>query len=101
MLADVLVKFWNDECGAVLSTEYLMLGTVVAVGGASGMAAMRDSVSDEFREYGQSVREVRQAYNVNTRSGGGAQARGTAVSDNPTAGTSPVIVHTPVQTPAF
>lgn len=61
MTVNLLKKFWADEEGGVLATEYLMLGTIVAVGGTSGLVAMRDSMNSEFKEFGESVHEVRQA----------------------------------------
>ncbi|MCA9178316.1 MAG: hypothetical protein KDB14_27835 [Planctomycetales bacterium] len=27
-----LKRFWNDECGGLLSAEYLLLGTLLAIG---------------------------------------------------------------------
>jgi Flp pilus assembly pilin Flp len=62
MFRSLLSRFWNDECGAVIATEYLMLGSVVAVGSASGMVAMRDTIVDEYKELGASVREIRQTH---------------------------------------
>lgn len=61
MTVNLLKKFWADEEGGVLATEYLMLGTIVAVGGTTGLVAMRDSMNSEFKEFGNSVHEVREA----------------------------------------
>jgi Flp pilus assembly pilin Flp len=61
MFANLLKKLWADECGAVIATEYLMLGSIVAVGGTTGLVAMRDAMTSEYQEFGTSVREVRQA----------------------------------------
>lgn len=82
MFRTLLVRFWNDEAGAVIAAEYLMLGSVVAVGGASGMSAMRDAVNDEYRELGASIREVRQAHRVPMPKG---VQTGTASAGAPTA----------------
>lgn len=62
MLRSLLTRFWEDENGAVVALEYLMLGSIVAVGSATGMVAMRDSVVTEYQEFGQSIRDVRQTY---------------------------------------
>lgn len=62
MIAQLMKKFWADECGAVVAMEYLMLGSIVAVGGVTGLVSMRDSMNNEMVEFGNSVREVRQAY---------------------------------------
>jgi len=62
MIKRLLIKLWHDESGAIVATEYLMLGSIVAAGGVGGMVAMRDAMIDEFREFGQTTREIRQAY---------------------------------------
>ena len=76
MLRNLFAQLWQDENGAVLSTEYLMLGSIVAMGAASGMAAMRDSMNDEFKEFGQSSRELRQSYSIPTQQSGNGAAGG-------------------------
>lgn len=60
MTVNMLKKFWADEYGGVIAAEYLMLGTLVAVGSASGLVTMRDSMNAECQEFGNTVREVRQ-----------------------------------------
>lgn len=62
MLLNLFVRLWQDETAAVMSTEYLMLGSIVAAGGTTGMIQLRDSMTDEYKEFGQSVRELRQSY---------------------------------------
>lgn len=53
-------RLWSDDGGAVLTTEYLALGSIVALGTTSGLSAMRDSVNDECKEFGQAVHQVAQ-----------------------------------------
>lgn len=81
MFRTLLTQLWNDETGAVISTEYLLLGSVVAVGSASGMAAMRDSIIDEYKDLGGSIHEVRQQYAVPVAKTRGATHGGTSVTD--------------------
>ncbi len=59
---NLLAKLWTAEDGAVIATEYLMLGSIVAAGSATGLASMRDAMVSEYQEFGQSVRDVRRAY---------------------------------------
>lgn len=61
MFVNLLKKLWADESGAVIATEYLMLGSIVAVGGATGLVSMRDAMTSEYQEFGNNVREVRQS----------------------------------------
>lgn len=84
MLRNLFVQLWEDESGAIVATEYLMLGSIVAMGAASGMAAMRDSMVEEYKEFGQSTRELRQSYSIPVQqSGNGAKAGGSNAINTP------------------
>jgi Flp pilus assembly pilin Flp len=54
-------RLWQDDNGAV-TLEYLLLGTLVAAGSVAGLSAMTESVNNEMKEFGSSVRQIRQAY---------------------------------------
>lgn len=81
MLYALLTRLWNDEAGSILATEYLMLGTIVGVGSAAGLATVRDSINEEYKEFGNTVRDVRQSYSVPMKKGGSGSANGTTVVD--------------------
>lgn len=83
MLRELFTRLWKDESGAVIATEYLMLGTIVGLGGASGLAAMQDGMNQEYVEFGSAVRETRQAYSVPGARGAAGRTHGTAAVDTP------------------
>jgi hypothetical protein len=60
-MRSLLTRLWSDDTGSVIATEYLMLGSIVSLGGIGGLVAMRDSMNDGYREFGESVREIRPA----------------------------------------
>jgi Flp pilus assembly pilin Flp len=62
MIRELMTRLWKDESGSIIATEYLMLGTVVAIGSVGGMTTIRDTVNEEYQEYGNTLREVRQAH---------------------------------------
>jgi len=62
MFVNLLRTLWSDESGAVLSTEYIMLGSIVAAGGSTGMVALRDSMTDECKDFGASIGELRRSH---------------------------------------
>ncbi|MBI1915254.1 MAG: hypothetical protein HYS12_11025 [Planctomycetes bacterium] len=80
-LCRLMGKLWADDCGALLATEYMTLGAVVVLGGVGGLASMRDAVNDEMKEYGNSVRQIRQQYSVPGFKGAGASTAGSAATD--------------------
>jgi hypothetical protein len=59
-----LMNLWADDCGAVLTLEYLALGGLAAARCAAGLDSMRDSVVDECEEFGHYVRETNQSYHL-------------------------------------
>jgi len=65
MFKSLITRFWADEAGAVIATEYLMLGSIVAAGSTTGLVSMRDAVVSEYQEFGDSVKDIRKAYGVN------------------------------------
>jgi len=62
MFVNTLRALWADESGAVLSTEYIMLGSIVAAGGSTGMVALRDSMTEECKDFGASIGELRRSH---------------------------------------
>lgn len=77
----MLNKLWQDDSGAVLSAEYLILGSVVVLGGVGGLMAMSESVNSEMGEFGKSVRQIRQSYSAPGFNSGVAGNHGSAASN--------------------
>jgi hypothetical protein len=75
-LGTLFGNLWNDDGGAVLASEYLTLGSVVVLGGVTGLTSLRDSVNDEMREFGGAIRSVRQSYSVAGQRSGVASTSG-------------------------
>jgi len=55
-------QLWQDDCGGVITAEYLLLGSILTVGTISGMTAMRDATVEEMKESGNTMRAVREHY---------------------------------------
>lgn len=58
----VVRAFWNDECGAILSAEAALLGTVGVVGAGAGISAMAESVDAEMQDVAFAIRSLDQSY---------------------------------------
>ena len=61
-IVNLAKQLWNDDCGAIIAAEYIMLGSVLMLGTAQGLATLRDSTNQELQEMGSAVRETRQHY---------------------------------------
>ena len=64
----LLQKLWNDERGAVMSIELVLIGSVVLLGLIVGLAAYRDSIVQELGDAGASVGSLDQSYAIEIQS---------------------------------
>lgn len=62
-----LMKLWRrlrkDERGGLLSTEYIILGTLLTLGLIVGITAARNSIVTELEDYAASLRPVHPGLN--------------------------------------
>lgn len=60
----MLKRFWNDQNGAVVSSELALVGTVVVIGMVTGLANLRDTVTSELADTAQAIGGINQSYQV-------------------------------------
>lgn len=58
----LLRKLWHDDCGAIITAEYMMVFGIMTLGAAQGLSSMRDAATQEMQETGAAVREARLYY---------------------------------------
>jgi len=78
----VLKRLWNDEGGAIISIELVLVGTVLLLGLIVGLSALRDSVNNELADVGGAVDELNQSYIYNSVVGHSWAVAGTDFDDN-------------------
>lgn len=54
-LSSLADSFWNDDAGAVLSVEYVLLSGVLVTGVVPGLVAARNSINAAYANMGNSV----------------------------------------------
>lgn len=52
---DKLAGFWRDDSGALLSSEYLILGTILTIGLIVGISAAQIAINEEFDDYAHAI----------------------------------------------
>lgn len=57
-----MTKLWHDCGGGVLSTEMLLLTSLLVAGLASGLTEVRNAVSNEFADVANAVQNLNQSY---------------------------------------
>jgi hypothetical protein len=50
-----LLSLWNDESGSLLSSEYILLGSILTLGLIVGITAARDSIITELEDYAEAI----------------------------------------------
>lgn len=61
-MKNLLRNLWDDEQGAVLSAEAVMLGTVGVLGAGVGANMVTDSINSEMQDVAYAFRHLDQSY---------------------------------------
>jgi hypothetical protein len=59
-----LKKFWNDEAGAIISAELVLVLTIAVIAMVVGLSSVRDAVVTELADIAQAIGNVDQTYTV-------------------------------------
>lgn len=61
----LLIKaLWADECGLILSSELVLIGTMGVLGATVGLNMAATSVNEEFKDFAFAIRSLDQSYSV-------------------------------------
>ena len=60
----MIKSLWFDENGAVVSIEYVLIGTICGIGVLAGLTSLRDGVATELADVGGAVSWLNQAYAI-------------------------------------
>jgi hypothetical protein len=88
----MMSKLWQDDCGALISSEFLFVATILVIGTIVGLSAVRDAVNVEMSEYANALLALSQGYIVSGQSGCCASTDGSQAIDTPSLVTPPVCV---------
>lgn len=82
-MRSLLCRLWNEDHGAVITTEYLFFVTIVVIGTIVGLANVRDAINAELSELGNAILALNQGYTVSGTSGCSASTNGSMAIDTP------------------
>jgi hypothetical protein len=60
----IIRRLWTEEDGYILSTELVLVGSLLVVGVIGGMTTMRDSLVGEMSDLSSSVSSLDQSFSV-------------------------------------
>jgi len=71
----LVAALWRDESGFILSSELVLVGSIVVLGGLTALTAVRDAVSGEFTDVANAVGNMDQSYYYQGQVGQGRYGR--------------------------
>lgn len=63
---NLMRRLWNDEQGAVLSIELILISTIAVIGLIVGLATYRNSVTQEIGDAAMAIGVLSQSYSYTT-----------------------------------
>ena len=75
-------KLWKDDQG-IVTLEYLVLGTILALGLIVGVTAVEGALNAELTEFANAILALSQEYSSNSQSNCKSYKEGSATSDAP------------------
>lgn len=79
----MLKTFLQDESGFVISTELMLVATILVIGLIVGQATLRDQVVTELADVADAISAVDQSYQLSDVTGHSSSTAGTIFDDNP------------------
>jgi Flp pilus assembly pilin Flp len=88
----LMSKLWQDDCGALIASEFLFVATILVIGIIVGLSAVRDAVNVELSEFANALLALSQGFAISGQSGCCANVDGSQAIDTPSLVTPPVCV---------
>lgn len=80
-MRNLVMRLWRDEAGFVVSTELVLIATIVVIGLVTGLTAVRDAVVEELADVAAAVGEVNQSYSFGQITGHCSSTAGSLFDD--------------------
>ncbi|MDF1743671.1 MAG: hypothetical protein P1V19_08245 [Gimesia sp.] len=77
----MLTNFWNDEAGFVVSSELVLIGTILVLGVVVGLATVRDQVVQELGDLALAISNINQSYSFSGVTGHTSSTAGSIYID--------------------
>ena len=78
----LMKKLWSDEAGFVVSSELVLIGTVLVIGLTVGLTSLRDQVVQELGDLAISIGSINESYSYSGITGHTSSVAGSIFSDN-------------------
>jgi len=72
----MLKRLWNEEAGAIVSAEIMLVASILVIGVIVGLKSVRDAVVTELADVAQALSNVNQSYSYSGTMGHHAYTAG-------------------------
>jgi len=76
-------RFWNDEAGFVVSSELILIATILVIAMLTGLVTVRDAVVQELGDIGNAIGLINQSYSYSGVTGHNSSVSGSVFADLP------------------
>ena len=80
-MRNLMVKLWNDDCGALIASEWVFVATILVLGAITGLVAVRQAVIAELHDYANALVALNQSYSFSGQSNCESSTAGSSFSD--------------------
>src|SRR5579862_1594465 len=78
----LMLNLWQDDCGALIATEWVFVATILVLGAITGLVAVRQAVISELTEFANAVMALNQSYSFTGQTNCESTTAGSAASDS-------------------
>jgi hypothetical protein len=80
-MKQLAITLWHDDSGVTLSTELILITTVLVIGAIVGLSTFRDQLVQEFGDAALAVSSLNQSYSFSGATVGGFTVAGSIFTD--------------------
>ncbi len=77
----IISRFWNEQTGAIVSAEIMLVATILVIGVIVGLKSLRDSVVSELADVAGALGGINQSFCYSGVCGHGIHTSGSQFND--------------------
>ena len=77
----LMFRLWQDDCGALIATEWVFVATILIIGLVVGLKAVESAVEGELVDLANAIGSLNQSFSFGGSSGCCASVAGSAFSN--------------------
>ena len=78
---NLMNRLWNDEAGFIISTELMIVATILVLGMIVGLVSIRDQIVQELADVAEAISEFNQTFSFTGVSGHNSSTAGSRFTD--------------------